>query len=85
VSLLVSSDSLLISGGVDLTCSASVDHDVVDLGNLVYSFTWYNNEEQVFICSERTIVSTLTLSPLSVDDSHTTCSVAVAERLGRWD
>jgi len=38
VSLIVSSDSPLVAGGVDnvtLTCSASVDRDVVDFGDLV--------------------------------------------------
>ena len=94
VSLVVSSDSLLIAGGIDdvtLTCSASVDRGVVDFGDLVYSFTWNNSEGEVVMSSSRTIISsinnmsTLTLSPLSVDDSNITCSVVVAERLGRLD
>ena len=81
-----------MAGGVDdvtLTCSASVDRGVVDFGDLVYSFTWYNSEGEVIMSSSRTIISsinnmsTLTLSPLSVDDSNITCSVVVAERLGR--
>ena len=79
-----SSDSPLIAGGVDdvtLTCSASVDHGVVDFGDLVYSFTWYYSEGEVIISSSRTVITsinnmpTLTLSPLSVDDSNITCSV----------
>ena len=91
VSLTIPSDSPLIVGGVDdvtLTCSASVDRGVVDFGDLVYSFTWYNSEE-VVMSSSRTIISSinnmsiLTLSPLSVDDSNITCSVVMAERLGR--
>ena len=91
VSLVVSSDSLLIAGGVDgvtLICSASVDRGVVDFGDLVYSFTWYNSEGEVIMSSNRTIISsnnnmsTLTLSPLSVDDSNITCSVLVADWLG---
>ena len=94
VSLVVSSDSLLIAGGVDdvtLTCSASVDRGVVDFGDLVYSFSWYNSEGEVIMSSSRTIISsinnmsTLTLSLLSVDDSNINCSVVVAERLGRLD
>ena len=94
VTLVVSSDSLLIAGGVNdvtLTCSASVDRGVVDFGDLVYSFTWYNSEGEVIMSSNRTIISsttymsTLTLSPLSVNDSNITCSVIVTERLGRLD
>ena len=95
VSLVVSSDSLLIAGGVDdvtLTCSASVDRGVVDFGDLVYSFTWNNSEGEVIMSSSSATIissinnmSTLTLSPLSVDDSNITCSVVVAERLGRLD
>ena len=94
VSLTLPSDSPLIAGGVDdvtLTCSASVDRGVVDFGDLVYSFTWYNSEGEVIMSSSRTIISsinnksTLTLSPLSVDDSNINCSVVVAERFGRLD
>ena len=94
VSLVISSDSPLIAGGVDdvtLICSSSVDRGVVDFGDLVYSFTWYNSEGEVIMSSNRTIISsitymsTLTLSPLSVNDSNITCSVIVTERLGRLD
>ena len=94
VIITASSDSPLIAGGVNdvtLTCSASVDRGVVDFGDLIYSFTWYNSEGEVIISSSRTIISsinnmsTLTLSPLNVDDSNITCSVVVAERLGRLD
>ena len=91
VSLTVSSNSQLIAGGVDdvtFICSASVDRSIVDFIYLFYSFTWYNSEGEVITSSNRTIissinnVSTLTLSPLSVDDSNITCSVVVVERLG---
>ena len=94
VVLMEPSDSALIAGrddDVTLTCSASVDRGVVDFGDLVYSFTWYNSEGEVIMSSSRTIISsinnmsTLTLSPLSVDDFNITCSVVVAERLGRLD
>ena len=95
VSLVVSPNSQLIAGGVDdvtLICSASVDRGVVDFGDLVYSFTWYNSEGEVIMSSSRTTImssfnnmSTLTLCPLSVDDSNITCSVVVVERAGRLD
>ena len=87
VSLTVSSDSPLIAGGVNdgtLTCSASVDRGVIDFGDIVYSFTWYNSEGEVK-SSNRTVISymistsTLTLSPLSVYDSNVTCCVVGSE------
>ena len=84
--LAVASDSLFVAGGVDdviLICLASVDF-CVD-----FSFTWYNSEGEVILSSSRTIISsinnmsTLTLSPLSVNDSNITCCVTVAETMGR--
>ena len=94
VLLTVPSDFPFIVGAVDdvnFTCSASVDHDVVDTGDPIYSFTWYNSQGGEIMSGSRTIISqmnnmsTLILSPLSVDDSNITCSVVVAERLDRLD
>ena len=56
-------------------------------GDLVY--TWYNSEGEAIESSNRTIISyinnmsTLTLSPLSIDDSNVTCCVVGLEGQGK--
>ena len=93
VFVLVSSGPL-VAGGVDnviVTCSATVDSTVVDLGTLGYSMTWLNRQgDEISSDSRTTIVSstsssssTLTLSPLSTDDTNFTCVVVVSELFNR--
>ncbi len=89
VSVTISPDLLLV-GGVDnitLTCSANINRDSVDTGNLRYSFIWIDRDGFEVTSSNRTIVissttnswSTLTLSPLSSLDTLFKCNVTVSE------
>ena len=85
---MITSNSPLIAGAVDdvlVNCSAAVDCHAADIiGDLVY--TWYNSKGKAIVSSNRTIISynnnmsTLTLSPLSIDDSNVTCCVVGSER-----
>jgi len=85
-------DSSVYAGGVDnvtVLCMASVDSNVVDFGELEYNFTWRNRDQMEIKNNSRIILifnkkkSTLTLSPLSTEDTKFTCSVTVSEKQGR--
>ncbi len=84
------SQDLLLVGGVDdvtLECSASINQDIVDTGELRYSFIWIYRDGSEVRNSSRTIItssstsnsSTLTLSPLSSLDTLFKCNVTVSE------
>ena len=85
------SDVVLAGGAYNVTinCMASVDHHLIDFGNLEFNFTWRNRDGIEIIKNNRIIIkseedqSTLTLSPPSTEDTNFTCSVIVSERLGR--
>ena len=95
VSLSVLSDSLVAGGvrNVTLTCIASLDLNVVDSGDLEFSFSWRDRENiimvaggQISISSSSTSnISMLTLSPPSTTDTNITCSVTVLEREARLE
>ena len=93
MSVSVTSDRL-VAGGVDdvtLTCSASVNSLLVHFDTLGYTMTWRDRYGGVISSGSRaTIVfstssnsSTLTLSPLSTDDTNFTCVVVVSEMQNR--
>ena len=84
----------VVAGGVDnviVTCSATVDTTVVDFGTLGYTITWLNRQGDEISSDSRTTVvsstssrsSTLTLSPLSTEDTNFTCVVVVSDMLNR--
>ena len=92
VSLLVSGP--LVAGGVNnvtLTCFATINTSVSDFGTFDYTFTWLNREDTMILNIQRTNIvpstssdsSTLTLSPLNVEDTEFTCIVIVNERSNR--
>ena len=89
VSVSVSSGPL-IAGGVNdvvVTCSATVNNTVVDFGTLGYTVTWLNRQgdeistdsRTAFVSSISSSSSTLTISPLSTEDTNFTCVVVVSE------
>ncbi len=89
VSVAISPDLLLV-GGVDnitLTCSASINRDIVDTGELRYSFIWIdrdcsevrNGGRSIITSSTTSNLSTLTLSPLSSVDTFFRCNVTISE------
>ena len=89
LSLSVLYDSLVAGGvgEVTLTCVAGLDLNVVDSGDLEFSFSWRDKENIMVAGSRITIsssftsnISMLTLSPLSTTDTNISCSVIVAER-----
>ena len=84
----------LVAGGVDdvtLTCSASVDSFLVHFNTLSYTITWRDRYGGVISSGSRTTIvsstssssSTLTLSPLSTEDTNFTCVVVLSEMLNR--
>ena len=84
----------LVAGGVNdvvVTCSATVNTTVVDFGTLRYTVTWLNRQgDEISTDSRTTIVSstsssfsTLTLSPLSTEDTNFTCVLVVNELRNR--
>ena len=95
VSLSVLSDSLVAGGmgEVTLTCLASLDLNVVDSGELEFSFSWRDRENIIMVAGGRISItssstsstSILTLSPLSTTDTNITCIVVVAEREDRLE
>ena len=91
MSVSVTSDRL-VAGGVDdvtLTCSASVDSFLVHFDTLSFTMTWQDRQSDVISSGSRTTIvsstssssSTLTLSPLSTEDTNFTCVVVVSEML----
>ncbi len=72
---------------VTLECSAIINQDIVDTGELRYSFIWIYRDGSEVRNSSRTIItsfstsnsSTLTLSPLSSLDTLFKCNVTVSE------
>ncbi len=89
ISVVISSD-LLIVGGVDdvtITCSTNTNRNIVDTGELRYSFIWIDRDDSEVRNSSRSIItssstnswSTLTLSPLSSLDTLFKCNVTVSE------
>ncbi len=89
ISVIISSD-LLIVGGVDdvtITCSTSINQNIVDTGELRYSFIWIDRDGSEVRNSNRAIItssstsswSTLTLSPLSSVDTFFRCNVTISE------
>ena len=90
LSLSVLSDSL-VAGGVEdvtLTCIASLDLNVVDNGDLEFSFSWRDRENMIKVAGGRISINSsptsnsamLTLSPLGTADTNISCTVIVAER-----
>ena len=84
----------LVAGGVDdvtLTCSATVDSFIVDFGILGYAFTWLDRRGTTILTVNRTTIvsstnnniSTLALSPLSIEDTNFTCTVVVHDIMNR--
>ncbi len=89
VTVTISPDLLLV-GGVDditLTCSANINRDIVDTGELRYSFIWINrvgsevtnNSRSIITSSTTSSWSSLTLSPLSSLDTFIRCNVIISE------
>ncbi len=89
VSVTISPDLLLV-GGVDditLTCSANINRENVDTGNLRYFFIWIdrdgsevrNGGRSIITSSSTSNSSTLTLSPLSSVDTFFRCNVTISE------
>ncbi len=89
VSVTISPDLLLV-GGVDdviLTCSNTINQNIVDTGELRYSFIWINRDGSEVRNGSRTVItssttsswSTLTLSPLSSEDTFIRCNVTISE------
>ena len=86
VAVTVTSGSLVAGGveDVNITCTATVNYSVVDSADLVYSYTWRNVHDQLINNNKRTKIksvnnmSTLTLSPLSVRDTHFSCTTNVS-------
>ncbi len=89
VSVTISPDLLLV-GGVDdvtLTCSTSINRNIVDSGELRYSFIWIDRDGSEVRNSSRTVItssttsswSTLTLSPLKSVDTFFRCNVTITE------
>ena len=74
---------------VSIICSANVDMEIVNFGSLGYNYTWVDELDTVVMTSKRTVVrspinsnySTLTLSPVSVEDTNFMCTVSVYERM----
>ena len=95
LSLSVLSDSLVAGGmgEVTLTCIASLDLNVVDSGDIEYSFFWWDRDNIIIIAGGRISISSyftssssmLTLSPLSTTDTNITCTVVVVEREERLE
>ena len=93
VSVSVSSGPLVAGGvnNVTLKCFAMINTFVSDFGTFDYTFTWLNREDTVIQNSQRTNIvssstsdsSTLTLSPLNVQDTEFACTVIVTERSNR--
>ena len=89
-SLSVLSDSLVAGGvgDVTLTCFASLNFNVVDSGDLEFSFSWRDREKIIMVAGGRITINLfptyncamLTLSPLGTTDTNISCSVTVAER-----
>ena len=89
VSLFVLNDSLVAGGvgDVTLTCTAGLDLNVVDSGDLEFSFFWTDSEDMILSAGDRISInsysasnsSMLTLSPLSTTDTTITCTVIVSE------
>ncbi len=89
VSVMISPDLLLV-GGVDdviLTCSTTINQNIVDTGELRYSFIWIDRDGSEVRNGSRTVItssttsswSTLTLSPLSSVDTFFRCNVTISE------
>ena len=95
LSLSVLSDSLVAGGmgEVTLTCIASLDLNVVESGDIEFSFSWWDRDNILIIAGGRISISSsftssssvLTLSPLSTTDTNITCAVVVAERQERLE
>ena len=91
--LLSVSDGALIAGGVgvvSLNCSAMVDVDVVDEGNILFTFTWRDRDSSEVADDGRFRISnagpsssSLQLSPLSTADTNFICTVTAAEKNSR--
>ena len=80
----------LFAGEVEnVTCSATLNHTIVDSGDILYSFTWRDREGNSVESGSRTIItqtsssSSLTLSPLNTTDTNFTCKVIAMERMNR--
>ena len=93
VSLIVLGGSL-VAGGVNdvvLTCSANLDINVVNSGELRFNFSWRGSDNRTLLDGGRISInssstsssSMLILSPLSTTDATITCIVIVTERLTR--
>ena len=95
VSLSVS-DGALIAGGVgvvSLNCSAMVDMDVVNEGNILFTFTWRDRDSSEVADDGRfsisnagpssSSISSLQLSPLSTADTNFICTVTATEKNSR--
>ena len=90
LSLSVLSDSLVAGGvgEVTLTCIASLDLNVVDRGDLEFSFSWRDRDNIIMVAGGRISINSsptsnsamLTLSPLGTIDTNISCTVIVAER-----
>ncbi len=89
VSVTISPDLLLV-GGVDdviLTCSTTINRNIVDAGELRYSFIWIDRDGSEVRNGSRTVITssttsswpTLTLSPLSSMDTFFRCNVTISE------
>ncbi len=89
VSVVISPDLLLVGGAdeVTLTCSTSLNQDIVDAGDLRYSFIWIDRDGSEVRNSSRSNInssttsnsSTLTLFPLSLMDTFFRCNVTISE------
>lgn len=89
VSVAVSSGALMAGGvrNTTLNCSTMLDQAVLDGGLIYYDFIWWDRDGNTITSGGRiTIVptypslssipySTLTLSPLSTEDTNFTCGV----------
>ena len=82
-------------GDITLTCSTSVDMNVVDNSpTLLYAFTWLDSAGVEIVSGGRISItqtsptspsSSLTLSPLNIRDTNFTCIVAVTASLNVLD
>ena len=89
VSITVPPGPLFAGEMETLTCTATLDLTIVDSGNILYSFTWRDREENTVVSGSRTIItqtsssSSLTLSPLNTMDTNFTCTVRAMEDMNR--